>query len=84
VVTDWDAYGYVTASQYRENIMLHLFESNDIPSKIAEETDYQLSHVSNTLSDLQKKDLVVCINPDRSKGRVYSLTEKGEWVASQL
>jgi len=84
VVTDWDAYGYVAASQYREDIILHLSESNNIPSKISEETEFQLSHVSNTLSDLVEKELVVCMNPEKSKGRVYTLTEKGEWVASQL
>ena len=81
---DWDVYGYVASSEHRKAVMLQLADSNLIPSKIATNTDLPLPHVSKTLSDLREQGLVTCLTPDRSKGRVYSATEKGKWVAEEL
>ena len=81
---DWDAYGYVASSEHRKAVLLQLSESNLIPSKIAKNTSLPLPHVSKTLSDLQENELVVCLTPDRNKGRVYSTTDKGKWVADEI
>ena len=81
---DWDAYGYVVSSEHRIAVMLQLSNSNLIPSKISDNTELPLPHVSNALSGLREQGLVVCLTPDRTKGRVYSTTEKGEWLVDQL
>lgn len=81
---DWDAYGYVVASEYRERIVQSLSEKPKTPKQLADELDYHLSHISNTLSDLAEEGLVECLTENRRKGRVYALTDGGEEIATQL
>lgn len=81
---DWDAYGHVSASQYRVAIVRELDEGPRTPKQIADAHDFHLSHVSNYLSGLSGRDIVECVTPDRSKGRVYRLTELGDWIAESL
>lgn len=75
---------YVKKSTYRIRVMNYLKERIDIPSQIAKGTGIYQNHISNTLRQLSNRDLVVCINPEFRKGRLYQLTEKGEKVASHF
>ncbi|MFB6144807.1 MAG: transcriptional regulator [Candidatus Nanohaloarchaea archaeon] len=82
---DWDKYSFVVASEYRTDIILQLFSGEPLtPKQISERTDYRLTHVSNTLSDLKGKELVRCITEDRNKGRLYQLTDEGRKIAEKL
>lgn len=74
---DWELYSFIISSIYRKKILHTLMERPKTPTEIRNETDYYLSHVSNVLNELLKKDLIVCLTPSRSKGRVYRLTEQG-------
>lgn len=80
-MADYDDVGYVVASTYRQIVMKRLAARPAIPSKIAEDTDVKIAHVSRALQELREKDLVELLVPeDRKKGRIYGLTEKGEGV----
>lgn len=81
---DIEEYSWVVASEYRESILLTLKGKPKTPKQITEKTDYYLSHVSNTLSDLQDHGLVECLTPDRRKGRLYALTDAGEEMVEDL
>lgn len=81
---DVEEYAWVKASEYRENILISLAHKPRTPKELAEETDYYLSHVSNTLSDLSDHSLAECLTPDRRKGRLYGLTEEGEEIVNEL
>lgn len=81
---DVEEYAWIKASDYRENVLLLLAEKPCPPKDIAEETGYYLSHVSNTLSDLDAHGLAECLTPDRRKGRLWAPTEKGKELADQL
>ncbi|WP_405274287.1 transcriptional regulator [Methanobrevibacter sp.] len=69
--------GYVMASEYRTNIIKSIGESIKIPSAIAEDIGLRTNHVSNVLKDLKENDLVVCLNEDARKGRLYKNTDLG-------
>lgn len=69
--------GYVMASEYRTNIMKSIGESIKIPSAIAEDIGLRTNHVSNVLKDLKENDLVVCLNENARKGRLYKNTDLG-------
>ncbi len=69
--------GYVMASEYRTNILKSIGESIKIPSAIASEIGLRTNHVSNVLKDLKEHDLVVCLNEDARKGRLYKNTDLG-------
>lgn len=67
--------GYVMASDYRKNIIKSLGTDIKIPSVIAEEIGLRTNHISNVLKDLKKKNLVVCLNEEARKGRLYKNTD---------
>lgn len=69
--------GYVMASDYRTNILKCIGKEIKIPSAIAEEVGLRTNHVSNVLKNLKEKNLVVCLNEEAKKGRLYKNTELG-------
>jgi predicted transcriptional regulator len=75
---------YVKKSQYRIKIIKSINEHPKIPSQIAKETSIISTHVSKTLGALEGHGLVVCLNPDAYRGRVYRLSEMGKKVADRL
>jgi DNA-binding MarR family transcriptional regulator len=81
---DIEKFGWVKASEYRKDILLALAGERLTPKEIADTTEYYLSHVSNTLSDMAEKGLVECLTPDRNKGRIYTLTEEGQELAGEI
>jgi DNA-binding HxlR family transcriptional regulator len=80
----WTDYGYVMASKYRIAVIKSLQSHPKTPKQISHETRINLSHISRTLKELEKRFLVRCINPNAIKGRVYALTEKGQELAKIL
>ena len=76
--------GYVKASSYRTKIVRSLGQKKLTPAEMAGEPKIPLSHVSNTLTELLEKDLVVCLTPKLRKGRIYDLTKEGRGVLKYL
>jgi DNA-binding MarR family transcriptional regulator len=82
---DDEELGWVKASSYRQTILRKLHGGRKLtPKEIKDGTEYYLSHVSNTLSDLEERGLVECLTPDLRKGRLYTLTEKGEEIVRAI
>lgn len=80
----WNEVGYVVASKYRIKIMKAINNGTKTPSQIAEDISIPLNRVSLTLAGLREHELVVCINPQIRKGRLYRLTSKGEKVIKKI
>lgn len=76
--------GYVKISPYRTLTLKSLGNELKMPSEIAGELDLKTSQVSAALSDLRRKNLVVCINEEVRKGRLYKCTPLGLKVLSEL
>lgn len=81
---DIEEYSWVKASEYRENLLLHIEDKPRTPKELAEMNDYYLSHVSNVLSDLDSHGLAECITPDKKKGRLWATTRKGANIVEDL
>lgn len=81
---DWDKYGWVKSSEYRQELLLNLDDFPQTPTDLRDETEFHRSHISSVLQDLAEKDLVECLNPDAKKGRVYDLTEEGKEIVEAL
>lgn len=78
---DWDEISYVISSQYRIQVLEQLADGPSTPSQIAANTDNSIAHVSRALGDLRERNLVdLLVSEERTKGRVYGTTEKGEAV----
>ena len=76
--------GFVLASEYRKKVMIALQDKPTTPSAISEITKIYPSHISNTLSELAEKKLVVCLTPKLKKGRLYELTNSGKKLLSSF
>ncbi len=76
--------GYIQASKYRKKVLFTLKDGLLRTKDIADETKYPQTHVSNTLSELVKQNLVVCANPESRKGRLYKLTSDGQTILNYL
>jgi len=76
--------GYVLASNYRKKVLQALQDKPLTPAIIAEKTEIYPSHVSMTLVELTKKNIVVCLTPKLKKGRLYDLTKEGRNVLKYL
>jgi DNA-binding transcriptional ArsR family regulator len=78
---DWDLIGYVISSQYRVAVLSRLADSPATPSRIADDTDIAVTHVSRALGGFRDRELVELLVPEeRKKGRVYGITERGREI----
>lgn len=81
MTTDWDVIGYVISSDHRVIVLGRLQEGPATPTRIAEDVELSVSHVSRALGSLRSKGLVELLVPEeRRKGRVYGITSDGEAV----
>ena len=81
----WDDIGFVISSRYRVIVLGRLVEGPATPSRIAEDSEFAIAHVSRTLGKLRERALVELLVPeDRKKGRVYGITERGRNVWEQI
>lgn len=71
-------------SNYRRRILESLSDVNYLtPSEIAAKTKIRLNHVSNFLKDLKDNKLIVCLNDEEKRGRLYKITEIGKRVVKE-
>ncbi len=80
----YELLGYVKVSFYRTETLKSITNDLKMPSQIAKEINVNTSQVSSALSDLKKKNLVVCVNEEVRKGRLYKSTSLGNEVAKKL
>ena len=83
--SEWDEIGYVISSSYRTQVLGCLADGPATPSRIAEETNISIAHVSRALQELRERSVVELLVPeDRRKGRIYGITEKGDRVWEEM
>ncbi|SDA67561.1 MarR family transcriptional regulator [Methanobrevibacter millerae] len=76
--------GFVKVSPYRTNTLKSIGNEIKMPSEIGKELDVRTSQVSAALSDLKQEKLVVCVNEEMRKGRLYKCTQMGLEVLKYL
>lgn len=83
--SDWDDVSFVISSQYRIAVLRRLADGPATPSRIANDADLGIAHISRALQGLRDRDLVeLLVSEDRRKGRVYGVTEKGSGVWEKI
>ena len=81
---DWEKYGFVMASTWRQRVMKELLKGPTSPRLIASLLKAVPSDVSRHLGHLNAAELATCLNPDASKGRIWGLTQEGRNIAKYL
>lgn len=69
--------GYVKVSSNRTKTLKSIGTTLKMPSEIARDVDIRTSQVSSSLADLKKQGLVICVNEEVRKGRLYKCTDLG-------
>lgn len=80
----WEEAGIVKASEIKENILALLLNQPLTPKDISESLDKHLSQISRNLRTLEKRGLVECVTPQLKKGRLYTITKKGQEIMEKL
>ena len=75
---------YVDASAHRSLVLNDINTSIKTPKTIAMETGLRPNYVSKVLRDFKDRDIVVCINEEARKGKLYELTSMGLKVYDYL
>lgn len=81
---DEEVIHHVNKSSYRVKVLKSLNDEPKIPKNVAADCDILQNHISTVLAELWDLGLIVCINPDAKKGRVYRLSEEGEEIIDKL
>ncbi|MBQ8017255.1 MAG: MarR family transcriptional regulator [Methanobrevibacter sp.] len=76
--------GFVKISPYRTNTLKSIGNTLKMPSEIARENNLKTSQVSAALIDLKKKNLVLCVNEEVRKGRLYKCTPLGLQILEKI
>ena len=74
----------INISSYRLKTLRSLKEGDKIPSQIAKDADIRINHISGILKELKELDVVVCLNEEDKRNRVYRLTPTGRQIADDL
>ena len=75
---------YIKSSKYRTNIILILSENIMTPKDIQGKLNIRINHVSMYLKELRDMGIIVCLNDDAKKGRLYQLSEYGNELIKYL
>jgi ArsR family transcriptional regulator, cadmium/lead-responsive transcriptional repressor len=80
---DYDALSFVLSGRLRQEMVKALKEPKT-PAQLTKELQTQDSSISRTLRELEEKKIIECLFPERKKGRIYRLTEKGKQISGKL
>lgn len=79
----WDEISYVIASKTRKSIIIKL-DTPRTPTFLAKDLSINLANVSRALTELEEKNVVVCLTPKQKVGKIYSLTKKGKDISVKM
>ena len=80
----YEILGFVKVSPYRTNTLKSIGDDIKMPSEIAKDIGIRTSQVFAALADLKKQDIVICVNEEVRKGRLYKCTPKGLEILKYL
>ncbi len=75
---------FVMSGEVRVKILQILSKGNKTPSLLAKEIQTHQSTTSRALAILQRKNLVLCVTPKAKLSRIYSITNKGKKIISEI
>jgi predicted transcriptional regulator len=81
---DAEKLGFVLAGKHRKRILIKLLDGPRTPTQLCYELSLLSEQVSRSLKELLAEGLVICLNPQTRKGRLYELTQIGKRIALQI
>lgn len=82
---NWNEVSYAISSDNRRDVLMELYNGASTPSRIAEQTNIRMSHVSRALDQLEERGHVeLLVSESKRKGRIYNLTPSGEQISKRI
>lgn len=81
---DDDLIGFLKSGKYRIPILKILNTEINTPREIVSDLNTSFSQVSRTLTELKENELIACKTPNRNKGKIYGVTEKGLFLLKNI
>lgn len=81
---NWNLISFITSSSLRFKVMIELKKGENIPTRLAKRLNMPISHISKTLSELLEKELIICLTPNRRKGKFFRISELGKEILSSI
>ncbi len=81
---EWSIIGNIFSSKIRRKILELLSSKPKTPMMLESLTKYHISHISRSLLELRKLELIFCKNPNLFKGKFYDITEKGKYILKKI
>lgn len=72
--------GFLKSSNHRLKVLRAIEDSIKTPTEIGTEIGIRTTQVSDALISLKQKELVVCLNEEAHKGRLYTATDLGRKI----
>lgn len=83
MVNKWELKGKIGSSNYRKKVLLKLSEGVFTPKQLEKALNIKLSHISRTLTELEKMKLIECLNPTLRKGKMFKITQLGKQILKE-
>lgn len=80
----WSLIGFIKVSPARLNCVTCIGTEYKMPKEIVDATGMRITQISNALHDLKVKGIVICLNEENVKGRLYQNTELGLKILEEL
>lgn len=84
MLNKYELISFILRAKNRREIIKHLKEGNKTASDLVKLTRMYKSHVSRTLAELKKEELIECLNPNDREYKFYTLTNKGKKLLIDL
>src|SRR5438445_13060546 len=78
-----DSLSYILASRQRERVLAAVIPGPQTPVQISKQTGLRLSHVSRTLGEHVRADLLQFVSAER-RGKLYGISNRGVAVFVEL
>ena len=75
---------FVMSGKVRIKILQILLKGKKTPTMLAKEIKTHQSTISRSLLSLEKKRLVKCLTPKAKLSRIYSITDLGKKIISEI
>ncbi|MEE1129456.1 MAG: transcriptional regulator [Methanobrevibacter sp.] len=75
---------HINISTYRLKTVKALDDGEKTPTQISKFTGIRLNHISGVLKHLKDLNIVICINEEKRRNRIYKLTSLGQSIVDYL
>lgn len=83
---DWKTYSWIKRGKRRTKVLIYLCNANKpaTATEIKKAQKVDITQSAFTLSELWKKGLANCLNPEEHHGKLFVITGKGEDIIKKL